>query len=142
MCVFIYVHKILLKSLSAEVAHRQIFFHPQHNAFGLPAGMVRLCSYQPAFFCHFKGSISTRLPWKHAHAEEKRRGREMGEGGRKRISYFVIRTCLNERLQWRWKLTKMSIDLECFIRLDVVIRLERPLRCWLWNCSLKMIFAI
>lgn len=41
MCVFIYVHKILLKNLSAEVVQHQICFHPQHNAFGLPAAMVR-----------------------------------------------------------------------------------------------------
>lgn len=68
--------------------------------------------------------------------------RERDGWRRKRISYFVIRTCLNERLQWRWNLTKRSIDLECFIRLDVVARLERPLRCWLWNCTLKTIFTI
>lgn len=46
--------------------------------------LVFTCSFQVAFFSHFKGSISMGLPWKHAHAEEKwrRREREMGEGGR------------------------------------------------------------
>lgn len=74
---------------------------------------------------------------------ETRRGevkRERDGWRRKRISYFVMRTCLKERLQWWWKLTKMSIDFERLIGLDVVVWLERPLRYWLWDFSLKMFF--
>lgn len=81
--------------------------------------LVFSCSYQVAFFCHFKGSISMGLPWKHTCRGEAKRERDGWR--RKRISYFVMRTCLNERLQWWWKLTKMSIDFECFIRLDAAV---------------------